>query len=538
MTEPNDDDAPTPVAPIATLALALTVEEWHQLGLQTGNPDTEPTNDLEKLVDRATALLFIRCVAVVAPLGTYPDLSTSNICRTTLMKQTKWPKALTALFYSQLREFVKRIIAGYKDVPYHNREHGFHVLLSVNKMIDMMVSQQTGQKSPVTFGLRHDPVALLALLYAALIHDVEHQGIPNRQLAQEDDRLAVLYNDQSIAENWSIYVAFSELLQDEFQLVRTVIFPEKDEYFRFRKIVVNLVLTTDIASPERSQLVKSKWKEAFGDPIETIERKMKAQARRMSLTGQNVAFRRHNRRGTGDTGTSEVSFEQPDDQDSPTITPEGSENGDVEETKMELPSNWLDHRRRSITHRIERRRSSMASRNSTSSKYRQRLGILRTVDLSGETLETYTRTGSLAHSAASDPTTYGVDLESDESDDLKATVVMETIMLAADVAHNLQGWDHMVKFSNRLYMELRTAYVKKRGTDPETRWFENQIGFLESYLLPLAHRLDDTGVFGERNGEQFAANVIANRDKWLIEGLMIAQKIVQEGAEKLPLPDN
>jgi hypothetical protein len=165
------------------------------------------------------------------------------------MKQTKWPKALTANFYSQLREFVKRMIAGYKDVPYHNREHGFHVLLSVNKMIDMMVSQQTGQKSPVTFGLRHDPVALLALLYAALIHDVEHQGIPNRQLAQEDDRLAVLYNDQSIAENWSIYVAFSELLQDEFQSVRNVIFPEKDEYFRFRKIVVNLVLTTDIASP-------------------------------------------------------------------------------------------------------------------------------------------------------------------------------------------------------------------------------------------------------------------------------------------------
>lgn len=269
---------------------------------------------------------------------------------------------------------------------------------------------------------------------------------------------------------------------------------------------------------------------------------MQAQARRMSLTGQNVAFRRHNRRGTGDTGTSEVSFEHAEDrhQDSPTITPEGSENGgdNEDEAKIELPANLSDNRRRSISHRIERRRSSMASRNSTSSKYRQRLGILRTVDLSGETLETYTRTGSLAHSLSSDPKTYGVDLESDESDDLKATVVMETIMLSADVAHNLQGWDHMVKFSNRLYMELRAAYVKKRGTDPETRWFENQIGFLESYLLPLAHRLDDTGVFGERKGEQFAANVIANRDKWLTEGLEVAQQIVQEGAEKFPMPEN
>lgn len=323
-------------------------------------------------------------------------------------------------------------------------------------------------------------------------------------------------------------------------------------------------------------MVKSKWKEAFGDPyvhtalvfflesvhkptiaththtslshsIETIERKMQAQARRMSLTGQNVAFRRHNRRGTADTGTSDVSFEPAAEDrlqlDSPTITPEGSENGDDDdddEAKIDLPANLAAAAavvdRRSISHRIERRRSSMA--NSTASKYRQRLGILRTVDLSGETLETFSRNSSMAHSLSSDPTTttaYHVDLEGDENNDLKATVVMETIMLAADVAHNLQGWDHMVKFSNRLYMELRSAFVKNRGTDPENRWFENQIGFLESYLLPLAHRLDDTGVFGEKVGESFAANVIANRDKWLTDGLDISQRIVQEGAEKLPV---
>lgn len=260
----------------------------------------------------------------------------------------------------------------------------------------------------------------------------------------------------------------------------------------------------------------------------------------MSLTGQNVAFRPQNRRGTADTGTSDVSYEHAEDRelDSPTITPEGSENGDCgdDDAKIDLPANLAENQRRSISHRIERRRSSMASRHSTSSKYRQRLGILRTVDLSGETLETFSRASSIAHSLSSDPTTYGVDLEGDESNDLKATVVMETIMLAADVAHNLQGWEHMVKFSNRLYMELRTAYVKKRGTDPEPRWFENQIGFLESYLLPLAHRLDDTGVFGEKTGEIFAANVIANRDKWLTNGLDVSQKIVKEGAEKLPMP--
>ena len=74
---------------------------------------------------------------------------------------------------------------------------------------------------------------------------------------------------------------------------------------------------------------------------------------------------------------------------------------------------------------------------------------------------------------------------------------METILLASDVAHNLQGWDQMAKWSNRLLLELRKAHVQGRGADPTDGWYSNQIGFLEAYLLPLARRLDDTGVFGD-----------------------------------------
>ena len=34
-------------------------------------------------------------------------------------------------------------------------------------------------------------------------------------------------------------------------------------YYKFRRLVVELVLSTDIASPERMQLTKSKFREVF-----------------------------------------------------------------------------------------------------------------------------------------------------------------------------------------------------------------------------------------------------------------------------------
>jgi hypothetical protein len=86
-------------------------------------------------------------------------------------------------------------------------------------------------------------------------------------------------------------------------------------------------------------------------------------------------------------------------------------------------------------------------------------------------------------------------------------------------------------------MELRRAYQAKRGFDPQYRWFENQIGFLESYLLPLAHRLDDLGVFGPEVGPAFASIVEDNRDRWLTQGYDATQKVIIDGAELYPVDE-
>jgi hypothetical protein len=84
-------------------------------------------------------------------------------------------------------------------------------------------------------------------------------------------------------------------------------------------------------------------------------------------------------------------------------------------------------------------------------------------------------------------------------------------------------------------MELRRAFVAKRGSDPQEKWFENQIGFLESYLLPLARRLEDTGVFSDEIGQKFAATVESNRDRWLTHGFEEAQKAISAGEKRYPI---
>lgn len=182
-------------------ALAITIQDWSKLSLDDEDPVTKATGHRDTIIERITALLLIRIVACVSPSGAFPDWGTASICRTILQREKVWPLNVDENVVSQLKEFVKRMIKGYKDVEYHSMEHAYHVVISANKLLDMMVTSVhpiTGKKLaklPPTFGLRSDPVSLLALIFAALVHDVEHQGIPNRQLSIENDRLAILYNE-------------------------------------------------------------------------------------------------------------------------------------------------------------------------------------------------------------------------------------------------------------------------------------------------------------------------------------------------------
>jgi hypothetical protein len=310
-------------------------------------------NIVEEIAHRMVALLVIRLVALLTSrLGNryeddiietaeggqgseqtkiYSDYSTSTICQTVLRDRNyhmfnpsgddrsvylqrasstmtpPFPAVLTRTIIDQLHAYTLAICHGYhsaREVPYHNVEHAYHVFLSANKLLDLMLCDKkegSGNNDPryrtrrATFGIKSDPLAQFAFLFSALVHDVDHTGISNRQLVLESDDLAVLYNDQSVAEQRSLAVAFTTLRQPMYAELRDVIFKASNtnalgyvapgrarasvpvssdgDFFRFRKLVIDLVLSTDIASPERTQIVKSKWKEAFGDV--QISEKMK-----------------------------------------------------------------------------------------------------------------------------------------------------------------------------------------------------------------------------------------------------------------------
>lgn len=257
----------------ARVALDITEQDWEVLGLADHQcVNVEASSSLSVTADRITSLVVVRLIALAAPSHKFSDLSTTTICNRILQSHSidsVWPEAVSQTVVKEIRTYVKEILKGYNSVPYHNFEHCYHVLISANKLMDLILTSRSLDEQRCSEGnlrFEEDTLMHLSLLFAALIHDVEHQGVPNAQLVNENDPLAIQYNDQSIAEQRSLFIGFNELLKPKYETLRKVMFPFSfagDSYRRFRLAVTNLVLATDISSPERSDIVRKKWKEAF-----------------------------------------------------------------------------------------------------------------------------------------------------------------------------------------------------------------------------------------------------------------------------------
>lgn len=82
----------------------------------------------------------------------------------------------------------------------------------------------------LSFGIGEDPRILFAMVFAALFHDAGHTGVPNSILVEEEDEMAILHNDVSVAEQNSLHVAFSMLQQDDFAELKQCICPTPEEH--------------------------------------------------------------------------------------------------------------------------------------------------------------------------------------------------------------------------------------------------------------------------------------------------------------------
>jgi 3'5'-cyclic nucleotide phosphodiesterase len=181
----------------------------------------------------------------------------------------------------QLREYVAIIAGSYKHNPFHNFSHACHVTMSVHKLLKRIVAPQISSEkyamvrkeggadelakhlNEYSHGIMHDPLALFAITFSALIHDVDHQGISNVQLSKEQPDMAAKYRQKSVAEQNSVDIAWDVLMMEQFKGLRKCLFQTKEELFRFRQLIVNVVLATDIFDKELNDLRKHRWTQAF-----------------------------------------------------------------------------------------------------------------------------------------------------------------------------------------------------------------------------------------------------------------------------------
>jgi hypothetical protein len=108
-----------------------------------------------------------------------------------------------------------------------------------------------------------------AVVFSALIHDVDHTGFTNKELVDVHASIAVAYREKCVAEQNSVDIAWKLLMQDKYKDLRACIYASECEMKRFRELIIDAVLATDIADKELQTLRKNRWADAFDENLTT-----------------------------------------------------------------------------------------------------------------------------------------------------------------------------------------------------------------------------------------------------------------------------
>ncbi|XP_057190590.1 dual specificity calcium/calmodulin-dependent 3',5'-cyclic nucleotide phosphodiesterase 1C isoform X2 [Triplophysa rosa] len=137
---------------------------------------------------------------------------------------------------SALVSFVEALEVGYNKHknPYHNLIHAADVTQTVHYLL-----LKTGMVHWLT------ELEILAMLFAAAVHDYEHTGTTNNFHIQTRSDTAILYNDRSVLESHHVSAAY-RLLQDDDEM-NILCNLSKDDWRELRALVVEMVLATDMS---------------------------------------------------------------------------------------------------------------------------------------------------------------------------------------------------------------------------------------------------------------------------------------------------
>ncbi|XP_031417796.2 cAMP-specific 3',5'-cyclic phosphodiesterase 4B-like [Clupea harengus] len=121
----------------------------------------------------------------------------------------------------------------HSNVAYHNSLHAADVTQSTHVLLS----------SPALNAVFTD-LEILAALFAAAIHDVDHPGVSNQFLINTNSELALMYNDESVLENHHLAVGFKLLHQENCDIFQNL---TKRQRQSLRKLVIDMVLATDMS---------------------------------------------------------------------------------------------------------------------------------------------------------------------------------------------------------------------------------------------------------------------------------------------------
>ena len=311
------------------------------------------------------------------------------------------------LVMKQLYAYVTILAEKYQPNPFHNFEHACHVTMSVVKLLTRIVAPEVNENHSLnelvkdihdhTYGITSSPLTRFAVVLSAVIHDLDHPGVPNATLVSEATPLAKKYKEKSVAEQNSVQLAWDILMQEEFQELRDTIYATTEEFKLFRKLVVNSVMATDIVDKDLGVSRKNRWAKAFS--------------------------------------------------------------ADTEE---------------SVVDAVNR----------------------------------------------------------------KATIVIEHLIQASDVAHTMQHWHIYRKWNMRFFEECYKGYLSGRaGTDPSEGWYRGELGFFDFYIIPLAKKLKNCGVFGV-SSDEYLNYAEQNRREWEVKGETIVTQMVNDLKIKYKVPSS
>ena len=123
-----------------------------------------------------------------------------------------------------------------------------------------------------------------------------------------------------------------------------------------------------------------------------------------------------------------------------------------------------------------------------------------------------------------------------EDTDRKATIVLEHLIQASDVSHTMQHWQVYLKWNEHFFEEQYLAYLEGRsaGKDPSLGWYGGEIWFYDNYVIPLAKKLKDCGVFGV-SSDEYLNYAQMNREQWEKQGEeIVAGFVAKYGAKTIP----